>query len=404
MASVTITPWRKQGELLNVRDWLFPRDLSTTPRSRRKACSQIQAWKLRGSLPHAIESTWYIIEAILTDDIQDSGISALAKRACYCTTLSRFVTGLVDSEQDSKYKVSMYDKAKELQLPASLVELRHESIHGELPSLVVLRQAAERSLAWLWNDYWRHLGDDDLGELEISSSNHGQNTRKDSLRATLQTYLTAYREASKATDYKLRSRIVETTALELLEACRANRQTSKELARILVDECMILQNIESQVMGVLWDPLLLRLAESQGQILALLTDHMIAHLVTPRRSDITEDAVQKRVLGWLTQVYTAESWGKAARRAQLDDVAVVSTCLQNPNRWSIGLATAITMCSKSYIARDLYGPLVTAARGRLDGAESMPSEDDEQDAADTAYLFDGWQQSNVALGRPIGVL
>lgn len=150
----------------------------------------------------------------------------------------------MDSEQDSKYKVSMYEKAKELALPASFVELRHESIHGELPSLVVLRQAAERALDWLWNDYWRHLGDDDLGELEVSSFNHRHNTRRDSLRAILQTYLTAYREAVKVSDSKLRSRLVETTALELLEACRTNAQASKELVHILVDECMIFGDIE----------------------------------------------------------------------------------------------------------------------------------------------------------------
>ncbi|KAL9002563.1 MAG: hypothetical protein Q9188_004509 [Gyalolechia gomerana] len=407
MASITITPWRNQNELLNVRDWLFPRNSNTKPQTKRKACSQIQAWKLRGGLPHAIESTWYITEAILTDSIQDSGISALAKRACYCTGLCRFVTGLVDSEQDSKHKVSMYEKAKELALPASFVELRHESIHGELPSLVVLRQAAERALNWLWNDYWRHLGDDDLGELDASSFNHRHNTRRDSLRAILQTYLTAYREAVKVSDYKLRSRLVETTALELLEACRTNVQASKELVHILVDECMIFGDIESQTMNdlyVLWDQLLLRLAESQGQVLALLTDNMIARLVAPRKSDATEDAIQERVLLWLTQVFTAETWKKAARQAKLDDMAVVSTCLQNPNLCSIGLATAIIKSSRSNVARNLYGPLVAEAEGRLEGAQSELLEDDEHNAADTGHLSDGWQRSNAVLGKPIGVL
>ncbi|KAL9028970.1 MAG: hypothetical protein Q9196_002730 [Gyalolechia fulgens] len=402
-----ITPWRNQNDVLNVRDWLFPRNSSTKPQTRRKACNQIQAWKLRGGLPHAIESTWYVTEAILTDSAQDRGISALARRACYCTAICRFVTGLVDSEQDSKYKVSMYDKAKELELPASFVELRHESIHGELPSLAVLRQAAERSLGWLWNDYWRHLGDDDLGASELSPFNHGRNIRRDSLRAILQTYLAAYREAVKVSDHRLRSRLVETTALELLEACRANGQASKELVYVLVDEGMIIGSIESHTMNDLyglWDQLLLRVAESQGQVLALLTDQMIAHLVTSRKSDGTADADQERVLLWLTRVFTAETWEKAARRATLDDVAVVSRCLQNPNPWSIRLATAITKSSRSNIARDLYGPLVAEAEGRLDGAKSMLREDDEHYAAETEHLFDGWQRSNAASGKPIGVL
>lgn len=155
---------------------------------------------------------------------------------------------------------------------------------------------------------------------------------------------------------------------------------------------------------VLWDQLLLRLAESQGQVLALLTDNMIARLVAPRKSDATGDAVQERVLLWLTQVFTAETWKKAARRAKLDDMVVVSTCLQNPNPWSIRLATAIIKSSRSDVARNLYGPLVAEAEGRLGGAQSELLEDDEHNAADTGHLSDGWQRSNAVLGKPIGVL
>lgn len=146
----------------------------------------------------------------------------------------------MDSGQDSKYKVSMYDKAKELQLPASFVELRHEAIHGELPSLVVLRQAAERALDWLWNDYWRHLGDDDLGELHISSFKHRHTARRNSSRAMFQDYRAAYLETLKDSDYKCRSLLVEKTAHELLEACRVDTQASKELVHVLVDERLMI--------------------------------------------------------------------------------------------------------------------------------------------------------------------
>lgn len=51
----------------------------------------------------------------------------------------------------------MYDTAKQIGLPASFVDYRHDAIHGDLPSLIVFREAARNALDWLWNDYWRHL-------------------------------------------------------------------------------------------------------------------------------------------------------------------------------------------------------------------------------------------------------
>jgi len=61
----------------------------------------------------------------------------------------RFVTGLVDSDQGARHRISMYDKAKQIGLPSSFVELRHQATHEEFPPLVVLRRAVEKSLRWL---------------------------------------------------------------------------------------------------------------------------------------------------------------------------------------------------------------------------------------------------------------
>ena len=70
--------------------------------------------------------------------------------------LNRFVTVLVDSKIQGK-KRTMFQRAMDLGLPASFVELRHEATHRELPSLVVLRSAAQRSLDWLWDYYWAKI-------------------------------------------------------------------------------------------------------------------------------------------------------------------------------------------------------------------------------------------------------
>lgn len=71
---------------------------------------------------------------------------------------NRFVTGLLDGHQDKQRKQSMYSIAKTIGLPATFVELRHQSTHEQLPSLAKLRSAARKALGWIWDYYWKHLG------------------------------------------------------------------------------------------------------------------------------------------------------------------------------------------------------------------------------------------------------
>ena len=129
---------------------------------------------MRAALPHAVESTWLLMDAVLTDSEQAKGISPLTVRTCYSTAFCRsgihgnplvasadyvssFVTGLLDSGQEGRSKISMYSVARQIGLPASFVELRHEATHGDFPALTVFRRAVERSLDWLWHNYWKNL-------------------------------------------------------------------------------------------------------------------------------------------------------------------------------------------------------------------------------------------------------
>lgn len=75
-------------------------------------------------------------------------------------TAARFVTGLLDGQQDKSRKQSMYSLAKTIGLPATFVELRHESTHEALPSTAKLRKGAKKALRWIWENYWQHLGDE----------------------------------------------------------------------------------------------------------------------------------------------------------------------------------------------------------------------------------------------------
>lgn len=67
---------------------------------------------------------------------------------------------MLDGHQDKQRKQSMYTIAKTLGLPATFVELRHQSTHEQLPSLAKLRTAARKALQWIWEYYWRQLADE----------------------------------------------------------------------------------------------------------------------------------------------------------------------------------------------------------------------------------------------------
>jgi hydroxyacylglutathione hydrolase len=88
----------------------------------------------------------------------------------------RFVTGLLDGHQDKQRKQSMYSLAKTIGLPATFVELRHQSTHEQLPSLAKLRTSARKALIWIWDYYWKHLEGVDVPESKPPASRSSSTT------------------------------------------------------------------------------------------------------------------------------------------------------------------------------------------------------------------------------------
>ncbi|KAK3187069.1 Cytoplasmic glyoxalase II [Lecanicillium sp. MT-2017a] len=188
MVQYVFTPWRDRHELLLVRDQLYGDNnansqdeaedttattTTTAPAAATKrralqhqAVARISMWVQRGNCPHMVESTALLMAAVLSDEAaamhtRSSGSETYAVRAAYSAAFSRFVTGLLDSHQDKLRKQSMYSIAKVIGLPATFVELRHQSTHEQLPSLAKLRSAAASALSWIRDYYWRHLSDSD---------------------------------------------------------------------------------------------------------------------------------------------------------------------------------------------------------------------------------------------------
>lgn len=137
----------------------------------------------------------------------------------------------------------MYDVAKELDLPATFVELRHEAIHGEMPSLVVLRQAAQRALRWLWHSYWRVLDDDALDDLD-GLDLHNR------ISDTLQNHVTERKKilnAFRPDDTKALVQQINATTVDLVDMCKASKQALTEVVDILIGGAMLIPLSPRQV-------------------------------------------------------------------------------------------------------------------------------------------------------------
>nr|POF14098.1 pre-rrna-processing protein las1 [Quercus suber] len=138
------------------------------------------AWKLRGNLPHAVESTALLVDAQLhhhqhhhhhssssspTTTTADGAEPApsnsiFSVRAVYSAAFCRFVTGFCDmgrARERTLEPSSMLEMARQLGLPGEFVALRHEATHEELPGVGRLVEAVARALEWLWRVYWARL-------------------------------------------------------------------------------------------------------------------------------------------------------------------------------------------------------------------------------------------------------
>ncbi|KFY45467.1 hypothetical protein V494_00931 [Pseudogymnoascus sp. VKM F-4513 (FW-928)] len=194
MVQYIITPWRDRDELIKVRQAFYQKPSNGGPPDKeawQNAVALVSIWAQRGNCPHLIESTALLISASVNDK---PGSSAYAVRAAYSAAFCRFVTGLLDGYQDKKHKLSMFSIAKNIGLPATFVELRHQCTHEELPSLGKLRGACERSLDWIWKQYW--------SSLEGKDTSQGSDEEPESvedLSTTLQEYM-AWKDGTESSD------------------------------------------------------------------------------------------------------------------------------------------------------------------------------------------------------------
>lgn len=197
---------------------------------QRHAVNRVMAWKLRGNLPHAVESTALLVDAILHHDLHVN--STFSIRAVYSAAFCRFVTGFCDIGRHRERALepsSMLAIAKQIDMPAEFVALRHEATHEELPGLQRLMNATQRALDWLWRVYWSRI---DFAE-DAKDAERERVALKNEVAPILRGYRKVVRDGLLAKKQTSDER--EAHARQTCEAFTATCQDSQRLTIVLAE-------------------------------------------------------------------------------------------------------------------------------------------------------------------------
>lgn len=148
------------------------------------------------------------------------------------------------------------------------------------------------------------------------------------------------------------------------------------------------------------------MALRQAGFLQMLSYEMFKELMTTPEGSPTTDDMREGVVMWLEHIYTAKDWNKAFKQGDLDELDMISTCLQSPNYWTIRLAASISACPERVRARKVFGDRIAKTmEGKEDGGAISAVESIDRASEEAEADFSGWQRSKrFKVGNPIGVL
>ncbi|KAF2489908.1 Las1-domain-containing protein [Lophium mytilinum] len=374
MPRFIVTPWRDLAELMKIRGQLYQFGEFEQDDRRQEAVNQVLAWRTRkADFPLALESTCVLVEAT----VQDGGgvLSTHSVRMLYASAISRFVTGFCDTTQDTSYKQSMHQRAAELKLPLSLVEIRHEITHRDLPSLIRLRENAKKSLDWLWRWYWL--------QLEVMFDTPDETTKQrnvDGARDDLQVALNAY-VPSRIDDIRnkttQKSTPAEVARTEIIRICQGKEECLQLLAELLTTpngkaKCLIPAEKASSMDGayLIWDKLLLQLHTHQVGFLSILLTQMVDFLSEPSAKNGSYETIKDALFEWILHFLSQKPWKACLGKSQITlTEEVLAKCLLSVTTWTTKLADALVKKGDKEFQKD-WMPLVEIAEGREVNADA----------------------------------
>ncbi|EME85671.1 uncharacterized protein MYCFIDRAFT_119077, partial [Pseudocercospora fijiensis CIRAD86] len=299
MAKYAITPWRHQKDLLEVRRQLYGES------DRRHAVDRVMAWKLRGNLPHAVESTALLVDAILHHGIE--GTSIFSVRAVYSAAFSRFVTGFCDIGRHKERLLepsSMLDIAKQIGMPPAFVALRHEATHEEHPAIQRLVKATQEALDWLWNVYWSRLEEPESDAALASSLPKLRSRAKEFFKS----WRSSRRDAVRTRNQRQQAEDVQSASKACIHLIKDNGDSSiaprtRAVADVLIEDGLLLpskRELGSSLNGafLIWEALLRDIVKQQKSFLNALVECSLSS-IDQGTSRPQDDARVEGICLWL---------------------------------------------------------------------------------------------------------
>ena len=174
---ITITPWFSQEEWLNVACCIIT---ATDPVSADKylqdkhrikdhanknpavlylrAIEEINTWKTRANkLPSGVETSLCLLTGAITyanSTNKTDCSSTETVRLCLATAINRFLNLVCHTGFNLFGLTKYYDVAEKFAIPDWIVDVRHETAHGHMPSEELLLDALAFSLRWIVLNYW----------------------------------------------------------------------------------------------------------------------------------------------------------------------------------------------------------------------------------------------------------
>jgi len=138
-----IKPWSSQGEWQYVKNCLLQKKLG-------HALEYIDLWKMRThKLDGGVETTHCLLSAILLETNENAHVLALS------AAINRFLNLISHAGMNMFNLTKYYDVARHLAIPRWIVDVRHDTSHGQLPSFEVLKAAVSFCFHWILVNYWQ---------------------------------------------------------------------------------------------------------------------------------------------------------------------------------------------------------------------------------------------------------
>jgi len=138
-----VKPWISLEEWKKVKNCLMQRKL-------KLAQEYINVWKIRThKLDAGIETTHCLLSSILLNTNVNAHTLALS------ASVNRFLNLISHAGMNMFNLSKYYDVARHLAIPRWIVDVRHDTSHGQLPSYEVLKAAVAFCFNWIIVNYWQ---------------------------------------------------------------------------------------------------------------------------------------------------------------------------------------------------------------------------------------------------------